>query len=113
AQVVLGRLPERLADGTLALDRQLASKAIAENIAEPLSLSREQAANGMIEILTHNIAGAVRAVSIERGHDASRYALIASGGAGPLHALRLAEVLRMKTVVFPRYPGVLSALGLL
>ena len=113
AQVVLGRLPERLADGTLALDRQLASKAIAENIAEPLSLSREQAANGIIEILTHNIAGAVRAVSIERGHDASRYALIASGGAGPLHALRLAEVLRMKTVVFPRYPGVLSALGLL
>ena len=113
AQVVLGRLPENLAGGTLMLDRRLASEAIALNVAAPLSLTLEQAANGMIEILTHNIAGAVRAVSIERGHDASRYALIALGGAGPLHALRLAEVLRMNTVVFPRYPGVLSALGLL
>jgi N-methylhydantoinase A len=113
AQVVLGRLPTGLADGRLVLDRALAAAAIETAIARPLGLSLEQAASGIIEILTHNIAGAVRGISIERGHDPSRYALIAGGGAGPLHALRLAEILRMKTVVFPRYPGVLSALGLL
>jgi N-methylhydantoinase A len=113
AQVVLGRLPKGLADGRLTLDRALAATAIEATIAKPLGLSVEQAASGIIEILTHNIAGAVRGISIERGHDPSRYALIAGGGAGPLHALRLAEILRMKTVVFPRYPGVLSALGLL
>jgi N-methylhydantoinase A len=113
AQVVLGRLPTRLADGRLTLDRALAAAAIETAIAKPLGLSVEQAASGIIEILTHNIAGAVRGISIERGHDPARYALIAGGGAGPLHALRLAEILRVKTVVFPRYPGVLSALGLL
>jgi N-methylhydantoinase A len=113
AQIALGRLPESLAGGKLILNAELARDAIKNTIADRLSLSMEQAANGIIEILTHNIAGAVREVSIERGYDPTDYALIAFGGAGPLHAIRLAEVLDMRTVVFPRYPGVLSALGLL
>ena len=112
AQVVLGRLPTELAGGQLTLRSDLARTAIQRQIADRLSLSVEQAANGIIEILTFNIAGAVRAVSIERGYDPTDYVLMAFGGAGPLHGIRLAEVLGMRTVLFPRYPGVLSALGL-
>jgi N-methylhydantoinase A len=113
AQIALGRLPVELAGGRLVLDPELARAAIQKQIAGRLGLTIEEAANGIIEILNHNIAGAVRAVSIERGYDPTDYALIAFGGAGPLHGVRLAEILDMRTVVFPRYPGVLSALGLL
>lgn len=113
AQIVLGRLPTELAGGQLVLHPELAREALQRQIADRLSLTLEEAANGIIEILTYNIAGAVRAVSIERGYDPTQYALIAFGGAGPLHGVRLAEILSMPTVVFPRYPGVLSALGLL
>ncbi|MEA2983047.1 MAG: N-methylhydantoinase [Alphaproteobacteria bacterium] len=113
AQVVLGRLPTKLAGGQLILQPDLARTAIQHRIADRLALSVEQAANGIIEILTFNIAGAVRAVSIERGYDPTNYVLMAFGGAGPLHGIRLAEILGMHTVLFPRYPGVLSALGLL
>jgi len=113
AQVMLGRLPTTLAGGQLRLQPDLAAEAIRLQIAEKLALSPEEAAHGIIEIVTHNMAGAVRAVSIERGHDPADYALIAFGGAGPLHATRLAEILGIRTVVIPRYPGVLSALGLL
>jgi len=113
AQIVLGRLSTELAGGQLVLRPELARDAIQHQIADRLSLTLEQSANGIIEILTYNIAGAVRAVSIERGYDPTQYALIAFGGAGPLHGIRLAEILGMITVVFPRYPGVLSALGLL
>jgi N-methylhydantoinase A len=113
AQIVLGRLPAELAGGRLMLRPELARTAIQRQIADRLGLTVEEAASGIIEILTHNIAGAVRAVSIERGYDPTDYALIAFGGAGPLHGVRLAEILDMRIVVFPRYPGVLSALGLL
>ena len=113
AQIALGRLPVELAGGRLVLRPELARAAIQRQIAGRLDLTVEEAANGIIEILNHNIAGAVRAVSIERGYDPTDYALIAFGGAGPLHGVRLAEILDMRTVVFPRYPGVLSALGLL
>ena len=113
AQLVLGRLPEELAGGRLTLDLGLARRAIEETIAAPLSLSLEQAAHGILEIVTHNIVGAVRAVSIERGQDPHDYALVAYGGAGPMHAPRLAELLDIRHIVLPRFPGVLSALGLL
>ncbi|MCX7313359.1 MAG: hydantoinase/oxoprolinase family protein [Alphaproteobacteria bacterium] len=113
AQVALGRLPNELAGGQLKLRPDLARMAIQRQLADRLSLSVEQAANGVIEILNFNIAGAIRAVSIERGYDPTQYVLMAFGGAGPLHGIRLAEILDMRTVLFPRYPGVLSALGLL
>ncbi|MDP6708438.1 MAG: hydantoinase/oxoprolinase family protein [Alphaproteobacteria bacterium] len=113
AQLVLGRLPAELAGGRLTLDEGLARRAIEETIARQLSLSLEEAAYGALEIVTHNIAGAVRAVSIERGEDPRGYALVAFGGAGPVHAPRLAELLQIRHIVLPRFPGVLSALGLL
>jgi N-methylhydantoinase A len=105
AQVVLGRLPTELAGGQLVLRPELARDAIQRQIADRLSLTLEQAANGIVEILTYNIAGAVRAVSIERGYDPTQYALIAFGGAGPLHGVRLAEILGMPTVVFRGIPA--------
>jgi N-methylhydantoinase A len=113
ANLVLGRLGETLLDGTLRLQREKAYTAIAERIARPLHLSVEAAAYGMLEILNNTMAGAIRAISIERGYDPRDFALLACGGAGPLHAGRLAELLDMPAVIIPRYSGVLSTLGLL
>jgi N-methylhydantoinase A len=67
----------------------------------------------MLEILHNTMAGAIRAISIERGYDPRDFLLLACGGAGPLHAGHLAELLEMPTVLIPRYSGVLSTLGLL
>jgi N-methylhydantoinase A len=113
AQVVLGRLGETLLGGELHLHRDRAYAAIAERLAGPLQLSVEAAAYGMLEILNNTMAGAIRAISIERGYDPRDFVLLACGGAGPLHAGRLAELLDMPTVIIPRYSGVLSTLGLL
>jgi N-methylhydantoinase A len=113
AHLVLGRLGADLLGGALRLHRDKAYAAIAERIAGPLRLSVEAAAYGMLEILNNTMAGAIRAISIERGYDPRDFVLLACGGAGPLHAGRLAELLEMPTVLIPRYSGVLSTLGLL
>ena len=68
---------------------------------------------GVVEILDNLMAGAIRVVSIERGHDAREFALIAFGGAGPLHGGRLAQILNIPEIVIPPSPGVVAALGLL
>ena len=113
AHVMLGRLGEALLGGEVRLHRDKAYAPIAERIAGPLNLSVEAAAYGMLEILNNTMAGAMRAISIERGYDPRDFVLLACGGAGPLHAGRLAELLEMPTVIIPRYSGVLSTLGLL
>jgi N-methylhydantoinase A len=113
AHLVLGRLGADLLGGELRLHRDKAYAAIAERLAGPLHLSVEAAAHGMLEILNNTMAEAIRAISIERGYDPRDFVLLACGGAGPLHAGRLAELLEMPTVLIPRYSGVLSTLGLL
>jgi N-methylhydantoinase A len=113
AHLVLGRLGNVLVQGELALNRDKAYEAIARRIARPLQLSVEAAASGMLEILNNTMVGAIRAISIERGYDPRDFALLACGGAGPLHAGRLAALLGIPTVIIPRYSGVLSTLGLL
>ena len=113
AHVVLGRLGDALLGGEVCLHRDQAYGAIAERLARPLSLSVEAAAHGILEILNNTMAGAIRAISIERGYDPRDFVLLACGGAGPLHAGRLAELLEIPTVIIPRYSGVLSTLGLL
>ena len=113
AHVVLGRLGDALLGGALRLHRDKACAAIAEHIARRLNLSVEAAAHGMLEILNNTMAGAMRAISIERGYDPRDFVLLACGGAGALHAGRLAELLEMPTVIIPRYSGVLSTPGLL
>ena len=113
AHLVLGRIPSALLGGEIALDAAAARRAIETRIAGPLRLGVEEAAAGIVEIVDNNMARAIRAVSVGRGHDPRGFTLVAFGGAGPLHACRLAELLDIPTVVIPPRPGVLSTWGLL
>ena len=113
AHLVLGHLPPYLLGGSFALDVEAARAAIRRRIAEPLGLSVEAAARGILAIVDNNMVGAIRVVSVERGHDPRDFSLLPFGGAGPLHGGALARLLGMRTIVVPPGPGVLSALGLL
>jgi N-methylhydantoinase A len=114
ALVVLGRLPlERLAGGAVTLDRAAAERALAR-LARDLGLAGARAAaEGVVRIAEAHIEGALRKVSVERGHDPRGAALVAFGGAGGLHACAVAAALGCDTVVAPRHAGLLSALGAL
>ena len=111
ANVVLGYLPamQRLG-GEMELNRELASSAVAK-IATSLGKTVKDAALGIYNIVNENMVGALRLVSVEQGHDPRDYALIAFGGAGPLHANALARLLGSWPAVIPPGPGVLCALG--
>ncbi|HTW73011.1 MAG TPA: hydantoinase/oxoprolinase family protein [Acetobacteraceae bacterium] len=113
AHVVLGHLPDGLLGGGMALDRALAKHAILDRVARPLGLSLEAAARGILAIADANMVGAIRVVSVERGHDPRDFCLVAFGGAGPLHGTALAELLGITRVLIPAAPGVLCAEGLL
>jgi N-methylhydantoinase A len=102
ANLLLGRLPDRLAGG-LALDRDAAERALAQVDAAP---------EDVIEVVNAEMLAALRVVSVERGLDPRDFALVAFGGAGALHACALAEELEISTVLVPAAAGVLSALGL-
>jgi N-methylhydantoinase A len=112
ANLVLGRMTPSLAGGALRLDRERAVRAV-ETIASGLGLDVTAASEGILRIAVENIAAGVRRVSVERGRDPRDYALVAFGGAGPLHACLLAERLGMTRVIVPPGPGVVSAYGLL
>ena len=114
ASVVLGYLnPDNFAGRTLKLHPELARQAIETHIAAPLGMSVEQAALGIHHIANVQMAEGIRLVSIKRGIDPRSFSLVPFGGAGPMHAMALAAELDIDTIVFPRYPGVLSALGLM
>ena len=114
ASLVLGFLnPSYFAGGTLSLDIDRARAALEAKIAAPLGLSVERAALGIHRVVNAQMAEAMRLVSIRQGFDPRDFALVALGGAGPVHAAPLAEELSIATVVVPRHPGVLSATGLL
>ena len=113
AHVVLGHLlPDFPLGGLPPLDVEGAREAI-HTIAEPLSLSVEAAAEGILEVADAAMERAIRVISIEQGHDPRDYALLAFGGAGPLHAASIAQRLSIPRVLVPATAGVLSALGLL
>jgi N-methylhydantoinase A len=114
ATVLLGLLnPDNFLGGSMRIHPLLAEQAIREQVAEPLELSVLEAAVGIYCIISANMAGATRLVSVERGYDPRDFALLAFGGAGPLHAVALAEELDIPWVVVPRHPGITSAAGLL
>jgi N-methylhydantoinase A len=113
AHVVLGHLPPSLLGGRMQLDPALAEAAIRKQVAEPLGMDLHQAARGILAIADSNMVGAIRVVSVERGHDPRDFALVPFGGAGPLHATALADLLGISTILVPPAPGVLCAEGLL
>jgi N-methylhydantoinase A len=112
ANLVLGRVTPRLLAGRMLLDVEAARTAVAQ-IADGLGISVEEAAQGIIDIANNNLVGAIRLVSVERGYDPADFSLVAFGGAGPLHAADLVQLLGMRTAVVPSHPGVLSAIGML
>ena len=112
ANLLLGYLAEGAKlGGEIRLDRELSLKSL-ESITERLGLDGVDAAQGIVRVANAEMVRALRVVSVERGLDPREFALIAFGGAGPLHACALAEELDMPTVLIPKAGGVLSALGI-
>ena len=110
ANVVLGHLPADLIGGEMSLDVE-AARAAVQTIADAMGLSLEEAADGILRIVNENMAGALRVISVQRGHDPREFALVAFGGAGPLHANAVAELMGSFPVIVPPSPGLLCALG--
>ena len=113
ANIVLGRINTQIAGGSLPLDADAATKAVQEKIASPLNMDVHAAASGILSIANNTMVGAIRNVSVERGHDPREFALVAYGGAGPMHAIDVANLLGINQVVAPLHPGIASAYGLL
>lgn len=114
ANLTLGFInPEYFLGGRMKLYKEKAEKAITEKIAKPLKLDTLEAANGIIEIINVNMEQGIRALSTERGYDVRDFVLLAFGGAGGLHAGRLAASLKIPEVLVPMVSGVTSAFGLL
>jgi N-methylhydantoinase A len=112
AHLVLGRLPATLAGGSVRLDRDLAAAGV-RRIAGQLGLTLKRAAAGILELSAHNQANAVLQLTVKRGIDPAGDTLVAFGGAGPLQAARIAQILGLRTVLIPPSPGNVSAFGLL
>src|SRR5438309_8927624 len=114
AHAVLGALSADAAlGGRVALDVGAAREAVRREVAEPLGLSVEAAAAGMLRVVDVQMGEAIKAITTRRGFDLRDFTLVAFGGAGPLHAARLARELGLREVLVPPHPGVTSALGLL
>jgi N-methylhydantoinase A len=114
ADLVLGYLdPQYFLGGKMQLDRARAEEAIRKRVAEPLGVDLTRAAWGMHDVVNENMVNAARIHLVERGRDQRRYSLIAFGGAGPVHAYRVAEKLKLRQIVCPPAAGVASAFGFL
>ena len=114
ANVVLGRLdPDNFLGGTMKLDADGARLGVDRAIAGPLSMDTIAAAKAIIDIAVSKMSLAVREVSVQKGYDPRDFALVASGGAGPLHVLPIARELNIPTVIVPLFPSHFSALGML
>ena len=113
ANVLLGRLgTARRLGGSIGLDRARAASAIG-TLAVQLGMEPHAVAEGILQVAAARMAGAIRAITVERGRDPADFTLLPFGGAGPMHACDLAEELGVRDIVVPVYPGNLSALGLL
>jgi N-methylhydantoinase A len=114
ANVVLGRLdPDGFLGGQMKLDAEGAAQGIADKIGKPLDMDTVAAAQAIIEIAIAKMSLAVREVSVAKGYDPRDFALVASGGAGPLHVIAIARELHIPTVIVPPFPSHFSALGML
>jgi N-methylhydantoinase A len=112
AHLLLGRIPAHLLGGEIPLDRDAAASGLAA-LGRPLGLDPQRCAEGVLELTAWNQANAIRQVSVKRGLDPRDYTLVAFGGAGPLLAGRLIDLLGLRAALIPLSPGNVSALGLL
>ncbi len=110
ANLVLGHLPPRLLGGEMRLDEEAAHAAV-ESVGRKLGLDVYRAAQGIVDIVNENIHGALRLVSVQRGYDPRNFALVAFGGAGPLHANAVASLIGSFPLIIPPAPGILCATG--
>jgi N-methylhydantoinase A len=111
--LLLGLLsPDNFLGGRMRLD-EAAARAAVDRVAQPLSMDAVAAAEGIVRIIDVKMEEAIKAISTMRGHDLRDFMLLAFGGAGPVHASRIARDLGMAGVIVPRYPGVFSAIGLI
>jgi N-methylhydantoinase A len=112
--LVMGHLSaENFLGGRMRLDAEKAWRAVESKIAQPLGLGVEEAAEGIVRIIDVKMEEAIKAISTMRGHDLRDFVLLAFGGAGPVHAGRMARDLGMAGMIVPLYPGVYSAIGLI
>jgi N-methylhydantoinase A len=112
--LVLGYLStSNFLGGGMSLDAKKAADAVTAHVADPLHIDVSEAAEGVVRIINVKMEEAIKAISTMRGHDLRDFMLLAFGGAGPIHACRIAQNLGMAGVIIPRYPGVYSAMGLL
>jgi N-methylhydantoinase A len=110
ANVVVGHLPPRLLGGEMQLDVEAARTAV-QKVGDALGLELHEAAEGILDIVNENMAGALRLVSVQRGYDPRDFALVAFGGAGPMHANAVARIMGSFPVLIPPAPGLLCATG--
>jgi N-methylhydantoinase A len=114
AHLLLGRLsPEGFLGGEMELCREPAQEAVESHLCRPLEMETEDAVSGIVDIANVSMLRILRVISVARGYDPRDFVLFAYGGAGPLHAVELAEKLSVTHVVIPRFPGIFSSLGLL
>lgn len=111
ANVLLGRLPKELLATTAPADVAAIEAGARADVGDALGLSPEDAALAVLRVVNNAMAGAIRKVSLQRGHDPRRFALVSFGGAGPVHAVELARELDIPTTIVPLRPGIVSALG--
>jgi N-methylhydantoinase A len=112
ANVVLGYFsPTALLAGRLEIDQEAAYRAIREKVAEPLGLTVEEASHGIFEVVNHNMTSGIREVSVERGYDPRDFAMVVGGGAGPVHAGRLAAELEVPIAIVPKVASAFCAFG--
>ncbi len=113
AHVVLGRVGTELLSGEMKLDVTRARQAIQDKLAGRLGMSVEEVAEGILKVANANMVRAIRVMTVERGIDPRKYAILPFGGAGAMHAVELARALEMDRVIVPVAPGNFSAFGLL
>jgi N-methylhydantoinase A len=113
ANLLLGRLSGQLLDGEVRLDAAAARQAVGDTVGRPLDLDETAAADAILRVANANMANAVKLISVGRGFDPRDFALVVFGGAGPLHGADLARDLDIPVVIFPRFPGIASAMGCL
>jgi len=112
--VVLGYInPDFYLGGEFAIDKQASYNAVKQEIADPLNIDTIKAAYGIYTVVNNNMADATRVVSVEKGHDPRDFSLVAAGGAGALHACKIAEIVGIPRVIVPKTASVFCAMGML